>query len=552
MKITKVLFIGWICGLTLLMMSNVFSQGVVLEDTIWIPVTYYDFHSDCSNPEFEQDHPTIVRRGMVQSRLDEDGLPVPTDNPDSILLNKYMKYWYRPFVNGDFTVPVYNSLNGNLLSIDDAKSDTAFKNIVIKDSLMFTRVQGTNMYRFDDTAFFPLDKYAPPASFGIESTDIRKKHNYAFTMHLHFTFTKTEEAQTFRFRGDDDVWAFINDSLVMDLGGIHQPAEGSFTVPNRLETYKEYSFDLFFAERHTTMSSIRIETNLFNKPHIDFIPFSPPTLFGPPNNAANVAVSTTLYWFESADSASSYNLQVSNSSTFSTLVIDEKGIVPNYYLATSLSNNTQYFWRVSTTTPDSTSDWSSIWTFTTITDMPDPVQLKTPLDGDTIHMNDIALVWNKGATNVTKYWIELSTDSTMTNAIVDSTIDTVKVFSQLKNNSKYWWRVRACNAAGWGNFSKTNIFYVDLPVSVICKPEKYEILTFGSSLNNSSLRYTLPVDCYVNISLFNFEGRVVQNIISRKQSAGRYSIPIGRLAKGAYILEFKAGTFSRNELLSIR
>jgi fibro-slime domain-containing protein len=548
MKITKVSFIGWICGLTLLITSNVFSQGS-LKDTIWIPVTYYDFHSDGSNPEFEQDHPAGVFKGMVEKFLDEDGKPVPTGDPDKICMNSYIKYWFRPFedsARGDFTVPTYNPITGRQTGTQTVATDQAFVNIVIKDSLRFTRVQGTNIYGYDNIDFFPLDKYAPPASFGIENIKNSNIHNYAFTMHLHFTFTKTDEAQAFRFRGDDDVWAFIDDSLVMDLGGIHEPTEGSFTVAPWLLSNKEYSFDLFFAERHSMMSIIRIETNLF-KPRINH---NPPTLLSPSNNAANVAVPTTLNW-EAVDGVSSYNLLVSNSPDFSTQVIYKTGLISNTYQATSLSNNTQYFWVVSITNSDGIAQ-SPVWTFTTIADMPDPVQLITPLDGDTIHMNDIALVWNKGATNVTKYRIELSTDSTMTNAIVDSTIDTVKVFSQLKNNSKYWWRVRACNAAGWGNFSQTAVFHVDLPVSVICKPEKYDVHSFGSTSNNSSLRYALPVDCYVNISLFDLDGRVVQNIMSRKQCAGRYSIPISRLAKGAYILKFRAGTFSRNELLSIK
>jgi fibro-slime domain-containing protein len=276
MKITKRSFIGWICGLALLLTTNVFSQVSQgsLKDTIWLPVTYYDFHSDHSNPEFEQAHPSVVRKGMVQSRLDKDGLPLPTTVANDILLNSYMKYWFRPFKSGDFTVPTYNGATGRLVSIVNATTDTAFKNIVIKDSLRFVRVQGTNMYRYDNAQFFPLDKYSPPASFGIENPGINNPdHNYAFTMHLSFTFTKTEEAQTFRFRGDDDVWAFIDSTLVMDIGGIHEPAVDSFTVSNNLETNKKYSFDLFFAERHTVMSSVRIETNLFEHrpPNIEII-----------------------------------------------------------------------------------------------------------------------------------------------------------------------------------------------------------------------------------------------------------------------------------------
>ncbi|NLD93775.1 MAG: fibro-slime domain-containing protein [Fibrobacter sp.] len=276
MKITKRSFIGWICGVTLLLSSNVFSQGGSLKDTIWIPVTYYDFHSNGSNPEFEREHPTGVSKGMVQTFLDEDGRPVPTSNPENILMNAYMKYWYRAWedsAKGDFTIPTYpyNRTDGRQTGTQTILTDTSFINIVIKDSLRFIRVPGSNMYRYDNANFFPLDAYPPPASFGVENPRVVPNHNYAFTMHLSFKFTKTDDAQIFRFRGDDDVWAFIDDSLVMDLGGIHEPAVDSFVVPNRLVTNTEYKFDLFFAERHTTMSSIRIETNLFEHQPPTFI-----------------------------------------------------------------------------------------------------------------------------------------------------------------------------------------------------------------------------------------------------------------------------------------
>jgi fibro-slime domain-containing protein len=261
MKITKRSFIGWICGVSLLLSSNVFSAE--LADEIWVPVTYYDFHSDGSNPEFEQEHPGGKFEGMVQKRLDKDGLPVPTTDPNRIRLNSYMKYWYRPFqdsARGDNTYPIYNYSTGFLTGIGTRPDDQSFVNLVIQDSLRFVRVPGTNMYRYDTTTFFPLDKYNPPRTFGIERN---QGHNYSFTMHLKFTFTKTEDAQTFIFRGDDDVWAFIDSTLVMDLGGIHEPEQGSFIVSDTLKTNKEYSFDLFFAERHTVQSNIRIETNLF-------------------------------------------------------------------------------------------------------------------------------------------------------------------------------------------------------------------------------------------------------------------------------------------------
>jgi hypothetical protein len=89
-----------------------------------------------------------------------------------------------------------------------------------------------------------------------------------------------------------------------------------------------------------------------------------PLLSGPANGATGLGTTVTLSWNTTAG-ATSYSVQVSTVSGFTSFAGNQTGISLLAHKLTGLAPNYPYFWRVNATNVSGTSPWSGVWTFST-------------------------------------------------------------------------------------------------------------------------------------------------------------------------------------------
>jgi fibro-slime domain-containing protein len=183
--------------------------------------------------DFEQARGGSLELDMVQERLGPDAKPVFAGPTASTSSKVNFDQWFRD-------VPGVNKTKiATLPFVVEANGHTSF----------------------GSDNFFPLD--GDPEGFG---NTPGQPHDFHFTYELHTQFLY-QGGEVFNFRGDDDVWAFLNGVRVVDLGGIHEAEAATVNIDaeaSRLGIRKgeTYEFAFFFAERHTSESNFKLETTL--------------------------------------------------------------------------------------------------------------------------------------------------------------------------------------------------------------------------------------------------------------------------------------------------
>ena len=216
-------------------------------------------------------------------------------------------------------------VNGNLCIVEDYTNGTSFfptartnpyiynevlsnwKFPFIKESSGYYTFNSDNyhVYRDYDTKTFQLHKGKRNGFFPFNNCDdntfMAMNRNLAFSAKIEIPFimtldgkiinkdTNEKEDMIFNFSGDDDVWVYVDDKLILDLGGCHNKMSGSINFAknqvyyeriyqsdqdnNEFDVYKtafkngmlpkgEHTLSVFYIERSGGEANLAISFNL--------------------------------------------------------------------------------------------------------------------------------------------------------------------------------------------------------------------------------------------------------------------------------------------------
>jgi hypothetical protein len=197
---------------------------------------------------------------------------------------------------------------------------------------------------------------------------------------------------------------------------------------------------------------------------------APPLLVSPVNNSTGNPVSLNLVWNRSTG-ASTYKVQLSTDSLFSSLILNDSTVTDSVRNASGLQPLTNYWWRVSAKNAGGSSSFSSAFKFRTLgapgmitgtfvpangsVNLPTTINFRWPRAFDQTLRKITIVPFKDNSETISNYWYELTTDSVSQPIVVrDSTLtDTLRIVSGLLNSTNYYWRVKAKNEIGWGQFS---------------------------------------------------------------------------------------------------
>ncbi len=296
--------------------------------------------------------------------------------------------------------------------------------------------------------------------------------------------------------------------------------------------------------------------------------YAPPTVLFPINGSVSQRTDTLIFKWNPNSTATQYLFQLSGNRSFSSCIVNDSNVTDTTRKIIALAHQTKYFWRVSAYGAGRYGAFSAVDSFTTIVATPTVPLLVSPISQIDQPRKTI-FIWNFSP-SATKYHIQIASISDLdsiggfkaVNVIFDSTTaDTsTKLSTPLAATTNYFWHVSAIDTGGTSNYSATANFTTGLKLDAVDEhsgiPKEFALFqNFPNPFNPSTMiRYDLPKNSYVKITIYNILGQVVTNLVDGMQAANRYCVEwnASGLSSGIYFYRMIADGIRGEKFVSIK
>lgn len=233
--------------------------------------------------------------GIVATTLDSEGYPVLASGSGESL--KYLfdtsktSWTGGNYNDGMIAYPGVTGLfqqDQNGYYYYNSNSNYAYYDAASNSMLLYPHTytqtnKNSKLFNSKPIGFFPFHAYesANPDHLWVNQNQYLN-HHIGMSMEIDFEITEnrlTERDQhiVYEFSGDDDLWVFVDDELVLDIGGVHQPlggkidfTEGKIYVYNASGTavttktfdVGAHKLSMFYLERGGCDSNLSLKMNM--------------------------------------------------------------------------------------------------------------------------------------------------------------------------------------------------------------------------------------------------------------------------------------------------
>jgi hypothetical protein len=367
--------------------------------------------------------------------------------------NRYGKY----FVSGNYLVNKSNVNSDNWLGV---RLETIPLTEQYLESLKLNSPLPSEVYEYNHTAQQAYTKVLDFAGASLirDAVDIRIVNE---TRNGTYTFNGSNGSKYGIIDSQKDVggWPTLKSNpapIDTDQDGIPDSWELANNLNPLITNDREYNLNPYYTDIEIYINDL--VQNIIDKTNPG-VPQSVELLL-PANNATVSPVDISLAWTPNS-TASFFQIQISKVSNFSSNVITVDNIKPFSHVYPKLDENSTYYWRVRPSNISGNGPYSAVGTFKTgsLNDLPQKPLLLFPKNGSSGIGISPEVTWSN-VPNSKSYRLQISTESSFSSIAIDQSnlTETKLKLLNLKENTTYYWRVRASNDSGNGAYSQTGSF----------------------------------------------------------------------------------------------